>query len=254
MPADLRSARAKLARAREHVEALHAEFLAWNQPGSYSVRSEPEGRSTEHRLYLSIIVEPDVEKWGLMFGDFVHNLRSALDHVVYALAVKETGTDPPPKHKALAFVLLDDPAEWLKQQWRLPGLTPAMRAAVEAVQPYQTALPDHTDVLRILTELDNVDKHRTIRPVAMMPEEAGIAGSFTGSWSANWFLFVPLEHEATIATITCDEGAEMDNEQSLVLGIAIPVPHREDPMSLTVLAPALYGRVRDVIATFDQFF
>jgi hypothetical protein len=53
-------------------------------------------------IYGEGIREPPVEEWGVIIGDVVHNLRSALDHLVWQLTLAN-GNIPPaviPRGKA----------------------------------------------------------------------------------------------------------------------------------------------------------
>lgn len=107
-----------------------------------------------------------------MVGDAIHQLRSALDHLATQLVFDRT------KDKALwrksAFPIfkcqqdLDGRGSVRKMREALitVGATNEWQAFVDS-QPYQThpATPASSD-LWILSELDNIDKHRTIVVVA----------------------------------------------------------------------------------------
>ena len=85
-----RSVFLKLERAKEHLETLahvHDKFLA-TRP--YEITrsieaSRQSGRGAEHRLVWSRFEAPP-EPMGLLIGDTIHNLRSALDHLAFELA------------------------------------------------------------------------------------------------------------------------------------------------------------------------
>lgn len=57
-------------------------------------RANAEG--SVHQFSLCFEVQPDTLRWALLLGDALHNMRCALDHIVYALAVRQTGKGPPP--------------------------------------------------------------------------------------------------------------------------------------------------------------
>src|SRR5215470_7381865 len=69
----------KVERATHHLIELRSE-IARVESGPYEL-VEVRDEATEHLLGLSM--------YGVIIGDFVHNLRSALDHAVWKLA------DPP---------------------------------------------------------------------------------------------------------------------------------------------------------------
>ena len=101
------SAVAKFNRAQEHFTHLKQLVTTFFAPKPYRIRTETNGDSTEHRFYVDFDVPIPEHEWGLIFGDGVHCLRSSLDHIVYASAVKESGTDPPPAWRNLQFLITE---------------------------------------------------------------------------------------------------------------------------------------------------
>lgn len=101
----------------------------------------------------------------LAFGDAVHQLRSSLDHITYAM-VRPLTSDVSTLRK-VDFPIFAEQDRFDKESRSvriLRGLLgPEQFAAIEATQPYQRKpLAPETDSLWILSELDNIDKHRTI--------------------------------------------------------------------------------------------
>src|SRR5262249_11008625 len=100
----------------------------------------------------------------LAFGDAVHQLRSSLDHIVYAL-IEPLTKDPQVLRKVDFPVYVEE-----NRFKRSPGvghlqrLLPAEKfAAILAAQPYRrNPTAARSEPLWILSELDNIDKHRTI--------------------------------------------------------------------------------------------
>src|SRR5438045_2016982 len=90
------SCRAKIARADEHLDALYRETDGWGDGDPFRIVRECNSDGTEHVFRLRYKTDPDVWRWALLLGDALHNLRCALDHIVYALATQQTGSDPPP--------------------------------------------------------------------------------------------------------------------------------------------------------------
>ena len=86
----------KIGRAQEHFKIFDSELGEWTNSKPYSIlqKSDPEG--CRHTLILELKRPFPADKWSLIAGDCIHNLRCALDHLVYALAVKNSGTTPPP--------------------------------------------------------------------------------------------------------------------------------------------------------------
>jgi hypothetical protein len=86
-----------------------------------------------------------------------------LDHLVYAIAVHESGQEPPPKEKTLMFPITDSPSNFADADWHIETLSDPVRAAIEAVQPYHRRHPVIPAPLSILRDLENTDKHKLLR-------------------------------------------------------------------------------------------
>ena len=179
MSLDLSSVNAKLAWAEEHANALRAEVREWTHSNPIeTIRDgEKRGNSAMVRFIAKFVKQPPLERWGLMFGDFIHNTRSALDHFVYAIAHHESGEIPLPDRaqKRLGFPICDSPAEWRSRCFIIDPLVPATRVRIEGVQPYHRpqihALPK---LLALLRDFSNVDKHRLLAPAVCTLHKAAV--------------------------------------------------------------------------------
>jgi hypothetical protein len=100
---------------------------------------------------------------GLVVGDVVHNLRCALDHLVCELRTPANKAQP----CKTQFPIYQSPTKFLKndrveRRWLAP-LEAAAAQAIRDLQPFNRRSNDPSkDPLSILSELDNIDKHRTI--------------------------------------------------------------------------------------------
>jgi hypothetical protein len=82
-----------MGRARKHLEELHAliqEFMQGDPERTDSIGGADlhidniKGKLT---CDARIPDAPPVHKWGLVVGDVLHNLRSALDHLAWQLVL-----------------------------------------------------------------------------------------------------------------------------------------------------------------------
>src|SRR5689334_16234875 len=90
----LDGARAKIVRAGDHLEALKAESLRFSDEQSYEFPIELDEKTGEQIVSLRSKRQPPLDApihLGIVVGDALHNLRSALDHLVWQLAVIGTG-------------------------------------------------------------------------------------------------------------------------------------------------------------------
>jgi hypothetical protein len=249
---------AKIDRAGEHIDTLNQEIFTWAQGHPCSAYSEPKGASREHRIYVRFDPEPDARRWGLLLGDAVHNLRSALDHLVYELAVGVSHRRPPPGWRHLEFPILDDSHHWRgPKDRRLKGLSHEMRTAIETVQPYKSGPVDiaHSDKLWIVHELDNADKHREIRPVALLPAHfSATFGTISGGEMTATSYPGPLKNETLLMTLTGEAVMEMEDNAETEIGVAVDIG-MPIPLHVSGLMDALFQRVSTVAGNlYEAFF
>lgn len=99
----------------------------------------------------------------ILIGEIAYNLRAALDYLVYALAVLDSGAS----QSGTQFPIEDMPDGFKGRQQRfLNGLNAAHVAAIERLQPYKGC--DWTGFLR---SLSNPDKHRHLTLI-IRPKQA----------------------------------------------------------------------------------
>lgn len=178
MTIDLSGCRAKIKRADEHLNALYAEMQTFFEPYSnrrivYDVFDRP---------WHIIVVRPLLDelpplRLSLICGDAVHNLRTALDHLVWQLVLTE-GNEP---GKWNSFPIYSDPKAFTRDARSrkkkrgpgpLEGIDPNGEAwaVIEGAQPYRADNP-RANPLSMLHELDVIDKHRTLLITLLFPDE-----------------------------------------------------------------------------------
>lgn len=161
----------KLDRAGEHLEALDGEVRTFLHSNPYSFSSEFEPESGYDLIKIHIEELPPL-RWGVLLGDFVHNLRSALDHLVWQMVLAMGGTTS----DATGFPILSTREDWERRilipqsrgkQHPLSGIDDRTLEDFEALQPYNTQGKDRRNGLAILRSLSNTDKHQVLNPYFM---------------------------------------------------------------------------------------
>jgi hypothetical protein len=165
----------KFDRAAKHVEELRAECAAFLATEPHSYTRTVEGGTREDAGPVHVFrwerFEKPPRELGLVAGDAVHNARSALDHLAVhidargaALAGKKEYTEE--DERKVQFPITSSRSEFDRRAKRdLPCAHPDAIKVVEAFQPYNVSTkPDLAQIL-ILSELDNLDKHRTLAPI-----------------------------------------------------------------------------------------
>jgi hypothetical protein len=159
--AQLTSARAKLARAYEHLNAAKeiTDRLCHPNSNCWRIAAIPD---VGKKGGFSVIVEkmePIPERFMVLIGDAAHNLRSALDHIAFALAKPVS----PKKEKDIAFPLLTQRGGFRRRaKICLPGVPRKVRAEIQRLQPYHGRSWCDTKILGKLQTINNWDKHRAL--------------------------------------------------------------------------------------------
>jgi hypothetical protein len=136
---------------------------AWDarDPGSprrWGLAPEIHDQGRKHFFRLRF-TDPIPVDWAVILGEAVHDLRSALDQVVYWLTVDWT-------HKPLkgsAFPVCTSTATFADARRKIRGIGPDPQAFIEALQPYpQRYRRFYCRDLRTVHDLWNQDKHRLV--------------------------------------------------------------------------------------------
>lgn len=145
----------KIERAQLHLDALDAELRKYYATQPYRgriIRSDPRGCYV-FGLRIEAVLPANLS---LILGDFVHNLRAALDHIAWIL-------DPAPDRRTAWPVLVkEDAKEFKKCVGRLPS---DAQEIVKQYQPYRRADKPDKDLLWLLHNCWIIDKHHAI-PIA----------------------------------------------------------------------------------------
>ncbi|WP_406816739.1 hypothetical protein [Mycobacterium sp. M23085] len=97
-----------------------------------------------------------------LFGEWLYQLRAALDGFVFYLGVRDSGQNPPPAERSLQFPVMLDSVKYdgTDHRGKLQALSDTTFGHLRYVQPFN-AHPDHrANVLWWLEELARIDRHR----------------------------------------------------------------------------------------------
>jgi hypothetical protein len=232
---DLESVRAKIDWAEKHAQTVKDKVRPWMDSRPYRVTQKRNVECTRHSLIARLQgPEPPLREWTLIVGDCIYNLRCALDHLVYAIAVHESGQEPPLKGDDLMFPIADSPERFAKAVWRISSLSDPVRAAIEGVQPYhrpQIILPP---LLSVLRELNNADKHKLLRLAfnAVIQGDLGFAGTLSTATGAVQFIpnYGEIKDGTEIAAIAFDRPQPDMKYDRIELCMIVAIGHaKRDP-------------------------
>lgn len=174
----------KLARALEHLEAYNRVVQGWidlhaHSPfGPFKNDFEVTSQGTRYIFYWDPVKEFPAVETGLLIGDFLHNLRSALDHLAYELAVAYTIPLPAKAAETSEFpIFWNGPMDARQEQAKIGYIHPDAINLIKAIQPHHRGTKYTEDPLWILNELERIDKHRTLHATYNELTENDIAGT-----------------------------------------------------------------------------
>jgi len=164
----------KVERAEAHLARQNFEVTEFLRIQNESIFCEPEDGGLRY-VYRVGNPFPIPSHWAALIGDLLFNLRSALDHLAYALT-----PEPNERTEFPIFVNEEGPKGFIKRApSKMPGVSPDVWNAVKDVQPYTRGDKRWLHPLSEIHELNRIDKHRLLL-VAVVAVEQGTWGSPPG--------------------------------------------------------------------------
>jgi hypothetical protein len=160
IPPEVDAVGARLDRCVDHFEAFRVTWDEHLSTRPHEVHIEVDDLGCG-RIVFTRHREPPAEL-SLILGEFLYELRAALDNALYAVAIIDSGQDPPPNASALEWPICADEQSWERhRRHRLNGLSTELQDALHAIQPFQA---EHTswNCLRILNDMARTDRHRAV--------------------------------------------------------------------------------------------
>lgn len=255
----LEGVKLKIARAAEHLDALGAEASAYLDSGPYEVVGQPQPDG-DTLLVCKVHQDPPL-RLSVLLGDFLHNLRSSLDHLAWQLVLANGGTPG----RSTSFPIL------LKRGKILPRITGGVSAKavdlVESLQPYNNASGSSREhPLWVLSTLNNIDKHREFNIAVLNVSDMLQADLLTEDGTGIYMTFQFPSNVGKDKLIT--DGAVIGKPpfpagpgRKWGIGVQTRLALQETKeagpfgsLSLFKVAERLLGHVRDVVPEFEQFF
>ena len=150
----------KIDRARKHIDEIAVDVAKYVALPPYHWETVPAG-TTDWTKVIIRLDRPIPDELSVVVGDAVHNMRSALDNMVSALA-RHNGVTSNSKLNKVYF-----PTGQTKHEFEqaCDGLRPFVGAfATQALKTLEVFDGGSGDLLKILGTLSNRDKHRLLIP------------------------------------------------------------------------------------------
>ncbi len=104
--------------------------------------------------------DPMPAEFEVVFGEWLYNLRAALDYVIWATAAYAAGQVPPPYVGALQFPIYDSKSAWDSNRYRIKQLADHHIEMLHILQPFNSN-PD-ANYLGWINRLARIDRHRSL--------------------------------------------------------------------------------------------
>ncbi|HSZ03977.1 MAG TPA: hypothetical protein VK778_02105 [Solirubrobacteraceae bacterium] len=251
------SFRAKFLHAVQQMKTLEAGMDAWIATEPYTVDIHVEAQTGE-RVGVAMLREQPNPQWALDIGDCLYGFRSSLDHLAFELAEHHTAAPLPSNiAKDTEFPIYGPmaPDQNLLTK-KIGAIDPAAKAIIEALQPHHRGNPAfERDPLWILSQLCNLDKHRTLHVV--VPAKKGIKLNLISGLIGNvQYASGPVNHGAEVIrfSLTPDDQGNMEVQLHLPYFVSFSEdsPAFGEPVIATL--NAITGRIaQDVFGPLAVF-
>jgi hypothetical protein len=172
-PIDLGDVTLKITRAEEHFAELDRKVRKWLDKNRIQIVHHHDPKTGRHELVGKHFPEPPRE-WATVVGDLGYNLRAALEYMVELLLLANHST---PQRSNQFPIISERKDAHLIRNIHLAGVHGDAIKAIEGVQPYARRKGTERDLLEIVGDLANIDKHHRLHATAILTERA----------QPNWF-------------------------------------------------------------------
>lgn len=250
----------KLDRAYEHIETVDRAIERFVNRNPHESVAKIYAEAREYRVWMKVRDTPPL--WlSTVIGDAVHNLRSALDHLVYEL-IRANGNTP--GGSAAYPIFTKDPADpegdkRTRDRWKAmtKGLHADDLAKIESTQPYKGGDAFSWRELLMLNRLSNWDKHNALN----LTSSILVDSVFTVRGNADCAIGQiettngPFEHGTVIARGSCvftGPDPKVNVEGHVVYGIAFGEsgPPEVAGVSVGIALMSIANVVHDIVHEF----
>jgi hypothetical protein len=243
------------------LEEFDREWEKWLKSNPYAVLGYPDADDPTCRKFhvhrFDEEVKPENDIFGIVIGDYVHNLRSALDQLVWNLVTVANGKTPIEKEiPSISFpIVTSHPSVyWKRDMIARHDLTFEQALFLEGYQPYRTLNSPHGGPLANLNALWNADKHRLINPVFVRVAEQGPVfepnadARIVETW---WDGEIALKGDAKFACVRMEAVGPDPQVQVKELPVEVAFGEAERPIQNL---PALLVMTSEIVENCARFF
>lgn len=249
----------KVDRAVYHIKELETATKRYLDSNPHSVVRKTDPQTGDYSFRLQVHKEIPMA-WSAPIGDAVHNLRSALDHLMVELVLANVGTVT----DATEFPIFQSlHAYSTKAAGKVMGASQPAIDLIDAAKPYKGG----NDGLWLIHKLDIIDKHRALvsafgafteattvgirDPAYVLPKwELGAGIRLTVKFAKR----CPLHDGEELYRIPASAIGKVDDNPTFKIEIAFNEPGVIECEPIFPLLGDLAELVKSVIMTFDHLF
>lgn len=155
----------KVERADKQTRLLNREFRAFARGKTRRIAHGPDPESSDYIFWVEVLKETPVLRWGVRIGEVIHNLRSALDHLAWQLALAHLRREPTEEEASFIHFPIAKSKGDFKSLQVLGFITTDHADLLRPHQPYHGGGDPTKHPLAVLNRLSNHDKHRVVQTV-----------------------------------------------------------------------------------------
>lgn len=257
MPDYTAGPRAKIERAKEHIEQFSSEWshsLRHVEPYRYFAEDERETGDLVYRVVIDEKTPAILQHLGLVIGDAIHNLRSALDLLACQMVIENGGTPT----RFTYFPIADS-----RKEFETGGPKKVKGASEDAIKLLREIRPYKGGNIPLyrLHRLDIADKHRLLLTVGSAHESTRVSMRI-GDWESGSIRLspgpkiFPLKDNGEIYRVPVEyrQAAEKQPQPEFFFEIAFGDGEivKGEPVFETLYA--LLGEVEQIVESYDALF
>ncbi len=188
----------KIDRAAYHLEVFKRHINDFLGEKHYEVSEKVNSEAGTYIFRVKPILAPPGTEWGILLGEIVHNLRSALDNLAWQLALL---TKESPYRYTCFPIYKDDTDQARRDITRiLQDVSIEAQDIIKELQPYHSGDSAKDHALWILHGLWNTDKHKIIPLVPFglswkVPKHPDIASTMLDDASVQVVMPIELRNQ-----------------------------------------------------------
>ena len=174
----------KVERARELLDELRGDIASFVDERPFTLTERTRDNVVQYELH--VLTSPP-QRLSVIAGEIAHDLRSALDHLVWHCV--EANGSTPNRDTAFPIQRVADDDGFARQT---KGLSTAVVEVVRSVQPHKKQTPEHDPLLR-LHDFNRFDKHRLLHVAVIAMEQVLLTiggrqgtGQVRLPWDSRW--------------------------------------------------------------------